>query len=139
MKTEQVKKGAKRFQRRPTFRSIEFKKMVIAEYLSSGLTKEAIQVKYDIKAKSAIATWMRKMGVVDPFAQTPYLSFVKPHYLKKKPPSQPELDNQTLQKKIRELETELADEKLRAEMYARAINIAEKRLHIPILKKYDTK
>lgn len=82
---------------------------------------------------------MRKFGIVDPFAKTPYLGFVKEHHLKKKDPGKLELENKALQKKIRDLESKLTQEKLRAEMYARVIEKAENEMNIPILKKPDTK
>ena len=139
MKKKTIKKAPKAVPAPPTFYDDDFKKMVIAEYLDSNLTKDAIQAKYNIKAKSAITSWMRSFRIVDPFAKTSYLGFIKEHHLKKKQPSQLELENKALQKKIRDLESRLSDEKLRAEMFARAIDIAENELHIPILKKSNTK
>jgi transposase-like protein len=125
--------------RKLTFHDDDFKRKVIAEYLDGDVSKESIQKKYGIKADSAITRWMRKFGIVDPFAKTPYLGFVKEHHLKKKEPTQLELENKALQKKVRDLEGKLSQEQLRAEMYARVIEKAEKELHIPILKKSGTK
>ncbi|MCO5254250.1 MAG: hypothetical protein LC109_02520 [Bacteroidia bacterium] len=129
----------KKQKRTLTFHDDEFKRKVIAEYLDGNASKESIQKKYGIKADSAITRWMRKFGIVDPFAKTPYLGFVKEHHLKKKDPGKLELENKALQKKIRDLEAKLTQEKLRAEMYARVIEKAENEMNIPILKKSDTK
>lgn len=139
MKKKTLKKGIQRAPSAPAFYDDDFKKRVIADYLDSNLSKDAIHAKYGIKANSAVTRWMRKFGIADPFAKTSYLGFVKEHHLKKIQPSPLELENKALQKKIRDLESRLSDEKLRAEMYARAIDIAEKELHIPILKKSSTK
>ena len=139
IKKRKLKKATKKLPSRPVRHDDAFKKMVIADYLDSNLSKDAIHEKYNIKANSAVTRWMRKFGIADPFAKTSYLGFVKEHHLKKKQPSQLELENKALQKKIRDLELKLSDEKLRAEMYARAIDIAENELQIPILKKFNTK
>jgi len=48
-------------------------------------------------------------------------------------------DNDELQKRIKELERQLEDEKLRSEAYARMIEKAEKELKISIRKKTGTK
>lgn len=130
---------AEKPKRKLTFHDDDFKRKVIAEYLDGDASKESIQKKYGIKADSAINRWMKKFGIVDPFAKTPYLGFVKEHHLKKKDPSKQELENKALQKKIRDLEAKLTQEQLRSEMYARVIEKAEKDMNIPILKKLDTK
>jgi transposase len=139
MKKKAPKIETVRKPRKPTFRSDDLKRKIIAEYLDGNVSKQSIQDKYDIKADSAINRWMRNFGIVDPFAKTPYLGFVKEHHLKKKEPSNLELENKALQKKIRDLEARLSQEQLRAEMYARAIELAEKELKTPILKKSNTK
>jgi hypothetical protein len=55
-------------------------------------------------------------------------------------PKKTDLKNDSdLLKKIRELERQLAEEKLRSEAYARIIDKAEKELKIPIRKKPNTK
>lgn len=106
-----------------------FKQKVIQEVLS-GIPKETVRLKYGIKGKSAILNWMRSLGYAegktDPFYSQPMQ----------------EQDNQTpaeLQKKIRQLERALEDEKLRLEAYRRMIDKAEEQLKITIRKKSDTK
>jgi transposase len=44
-----------------------------------------------------------------------------------------------LAKKVKELEKLLDEEKLKSEMFARVIEIAENDMKLPIRKKYDTK
>ena len=119
--------------------SRSFKRKVIEEYLTTGCTKMSLLRKYNIQFKSAIQTWMRILGYPDPspsnqpqklkFGQIIFTSLSR----KKK---QSETD---LEKKIRELERQLEDEKLRSEAYARIIEIAEKEYKIPIRKKPNTR
>jgi hypothetical protein len=114
-----------------------FKKKVIEEYLASGCTKMFLLRKYNIRFKSAIQTWMRILGYTDPHKQPQRLKFgrlIITSLSKRKKQSETEL-----QKKIRELERQLEDEKLRSEVYARIIEKAEKEYKIPITKKPNTR
>ena len=124
-----------------TFYSDEFKKKVITEYLQSDLTKREILDKYEIRANSAIQEWMRKFGITDPYEKKDFIGLPNTNRLKKKKPdlSEVELENYALNKRIQELQKQLSDEKIRAEMYARVIEIAEKDLKLNIRKKLDTK
>lgn len=93
--------------------------------------------KYNIQFKSAIQTWMRILGYTDPHKQPQRFKFgrlIITSLPKKKKQSETELE-----KRIRELEHQLEDEKLRSEAYARIIEIAEKEYKIPIRKKPNTK
>ena len=116
----------------------DFKRKVIEEYLSTGCTKIELQRKYDIRFKSAISTWMQRMGYLENY-KAPSLKFsntkriLLPANDKK---SKKELD---LQKRIEDLERQLEDEKLRSEAFVRIIEKAEKELKIPIRKKPYTK
>jgi hypothetical protein len=93
--------------------------------------------KYNIQFKSAIQTWMRILGYTDTHRQPQKIKFgqitITPLPKKKNLPAN------DLEKKIRELERELQDERLRSEAYARIIEIAEKEYKIPIRKKPNTK
>ena len=113
-----------------------FKKKVIAEYLSTGCSKMVLIRKYNIHFKSAIQTWMRILGYTDPYRPLQNATFggiILTTLPKKK------LTEKEAEKKIRELERQLQDEKLRSEIYARIIEKAEKEYKIPITKKPDTK
>ena len=114
-----------------------FKKKVIEEYLSTGCTKMFLLRKYNIQFKSAIQTWMRILGYTDPHRQPQKLKFGK--IIITSLPKKKKLPETDLQKKIRELERQLEDEKLRSEAYARIIEIAEKEYKIPIRKKPNTR
>ncbi len=119
---------------------LSFKTKVIQEYLTTGCTKMFLLRKYNIQFKSAIQTWMRVLGYNDPRGGPQKFKFVKITFtslLKKK--ENAATDPTDLQKKIRELERQLEDEKLRSEAYARIIEKAEKEFKIPIRKKPGTK
>lgn len=120
---------------------VAFKRKVIEEYLSTGCTKAYLLKKYSIDFKSAIQTWMRILGYTDPNKDFQKPKFGKiiftalPKQIKRKP----DTNIGELQKKVRELERQLEDEKLRSEAYARVIEKAEQELKIPIRKKPNTK
>ncbi|HEX6170741.1 MAG TPA: hypothetical protein VFZ33_13665 [Chitinophagaceae bacterium] len=115
--------------------SEEFKRKVIDEYLSTGVPKMDLLRKYGIKSKSGIQRWMKKFGYTDIYkAVAPTFTFITSPTLIKKLK-----DEHELRKRIKELERQLAEEKLRSEAYVRIIDKAEKELKIPIRKKPNTK
>lgn len=107
-----------------------FKRGVIKEFLA-GATKEELRRKYDIRGKSAILIWMRKLGYAEPAPE--------PEEVLVMAAEQNNLTPAELQKKIKQLERALEDEKLRSEGYRRMIDKAEEQLKINIRKKSDTK
>jgi len=114
-----------------------FKRKVIDEYLAGGISKMDLLRKYNIRTKSGIQRWMKKFGYTDVYKSTEikFTSITSADLAKKI-----DLKNDSdLLKKIRELERQLAEEKLRSEAYARIIDKAEKELKIPIRKKPNTK
>jgi hypothetical protein len=116
-----------------------FKRQVIEEYLSSGCSKLELQRKYNIRFKSAICTWMKRMGYADPYPvdRRKFEPITLPTLAKQsKPVNRRE---EELLAKIQQLERQLEDEKLRSELYCRIIDKAEKELKIPIRKKPNTK
>lgn len=114
-----------------------FKRMVIEEYLSTNCSKMELLRKYNIHFKSAIQTWMRKLGYED-IHRSKRVKFDRPILL---PLSMDDTNQspQELQRIIKELEQQLQDEKLRSEAYSRVIVKAEKELKISIRKKHNTK
>lgn len=118
--------------------SEEFKRKVIEEYLKGYLSKVDLLRKYDIKFRSAIQTWMKKLDYIDPYVKTEYVSSeipILPVKKKKLLKDTPE----SLSQRIKELETKLVDEQLRSEAYLKIIEIAERDLKINIRKKSSTK
>jgi len=118
-----------------------FKHSVIKEYLITGLSKQTIQRKYDIKFKSAIVAWMKQYGYLDIHQKVSILRSSNQLELAKKhnPEHTSSKDDQSLKKRIKELEKQLEDEKIRTEMLSRMIDLAENELKVPIRKKSNTK
>jgi transposase-like protein len=120
----------------------EFKRKVIEDYLSSGMTKRFILSKYGIKYSSALQMWMRQLGYKDKYQRVSY--FELKNYIElaakfSKQATKPSADPEGLARRIRELEQRLEDEQLRSEAYRRMIEIAEKDLKISIRKKSGTR
>ncbi len=112
-----------------------FKRKVIEDYLETGTPKERLLVKYGIAYKGAFQAWMPKLGYVD-IRRLPKPAQELAAYTLMKPRK----DNaEMLQRRIKELERELEDEKLRSEAYARLIELAEREQGISIRKKDNTK
>ena len=117
--------------------SEDFKRMVIYEYLAGGVSQGALLRKYSIGAKSAIPRWMKRFGYTeaDKSQDTNFTELIPADLAKKKE----DPTNSELLKRIKELERQLQDEKLRSELYSRIIDKAEKELKIPIRKKPNSK
>lgn len=111
---------------------VAFKRKVIEEYLGTGCSKMSLLSKYNIAFKSALQTWMRILGYTDP-----YQGIERPKFGDLIFTSVPKGKNTSkgkLEDKIRDLERQLEDEKLRSEAYARIIDKVEKDFKIPIRK-----
>ena len=135
-----MKKEEKKRSHPPTAFTDDFKRKIISEYLDTDFTKREILDRYEIRSNSAIQSWMRKFGIEDPYGKKEYLGIVKSRALKPKPePTELELQNKALEKRIRDLENQLLHEKIRTEMLSRVIDIAENDLKLDIRKKSDTK
>jgi transposase-like protein len=114
-----------------------FKRKLIQEYLETGCCKMDLIRKYNIHFKSAIQTWMRRLGYADSH-RSKKIKFGR--IITSQVANTTSLDGSTdLQKKIRQLERQLEDEKLRVEAYQRIIEKAEQELKISIRKKPNTK
>lgn len=119
------------------FYSESFKKMVVQEYLAGGVSQGELLRKYKIGGKSSIPKWMKRFGYTeaDRSQEANFTGLISPDLAKK----QEQLSNSDLLKRIKDLERQLEDEKIRSEAYARIIDKAEKELKIPIRKKPNTK
>jgi len=122
-----------------------FRRKVIEEYLNSDASKMSLLRKYDIRIKSGIQRWMKLYGYKEkPYSckekQPAVLTFTSTSsYALVRKMNTGKASKKELEEKIRELERQLQDEKLRAEAYARMIDKAEKELKIPIRKKSNTR
>lgn len=116
--------------------SEEFKKHVCNEYLSGQLNKNELARKHSIGGKGyRITLWLRKFGFEDSPVNNG--SIYLDNDLKQE--TKEEKNSIELQKKVKELEKELEDKRLQAEMYSKMIEIAEAELGISIRKKSNTK
>jgi len=120
--------------------SLQFKHSVIEEYLRTGHSKIFLEKKHDIKIKSGIHRWMQQLGYEDIHQKAGYLgkTIIPPLAAKRIKKEVCDTD-QVLESRIKELERLLEDEQLRSEAYERIIDLAEKKFHIPIRKKPNTK
>ena len=96
-----------------------FKRAIVAEYERGILNKDQIQAKYGIRGNSRVLEWCRKYG--------------KLHYPKSCAPGRPMKDPH--KQRIKELEKQLEDARLKVLAYEKLISIAEKEEGISILKK----
>jgi transposase len=102
--------------------SENFKRQVIREVMTGQISKEEARRRYNIKGKTAILNWIRKFDIPNPIIMSDH-----------------ELNEKELLAKIKRLEQELEDAKLKAEGYSKMIDIAERELKISIRKKSNTK
>ena len=134
MKEEKVK--VKRT--RPTHYSDEFKRGIIEEYLSTGVSKCQIQRKYGLKRHSTIHSWMKMLNYSDSFEKGCKLESINQLALAKKSDSK-SASMPELEAKIKLLEKQLEDERLKSEFYNRMIDLAERTYKIPVRKNSGTK
>lgn len=100
-----------------------FKRAVVGEYERGLLNKDQVQAKYGIKGNSRVLEWCRKYG--------------KLHYPKAGSLGRQMKDPQ--KQRIKDLEKQLADAKLKLIAYEQLIEIAEQEEGISILKKDEAK
>jgi len=99
--------------------SLDFKLQVLEEVREGLLSRGAISRKYGIKGNSTITKWMCM------FEDKGYA--LKP------------ADQEKLKRRIRELEKQLEEEKLRRVVAETTIEVAEKEFKISLRKKSDSK
>ncbi len=106
---------------------------VVREYESTSGSKAYLKRKYGLSGITLINYWLKRYG------HNAYLSGHQtfPAMPTEKPEDSAEV--QKLKQRIRQLERELEDAKLRSEAYSLMIRKAEEELKIPIRKKYSTK
>jgi transposase len=108
--------------------SESFKFGVIARVVSGQLTKQQAQRKYGIGGKSTILEWMRSYGYgTDPQPHSPMAKS-----------SDKSRDSDPKTKRIKSLEKQLENERIRSEFYKTMIDVAERELGISIRKKSNT-
>ena len=117
-----------------------YKRQIIEEYLLTGIPKLHLQRKYGIRFKSAISTWMKKLGYADIYLNKPNLDNINVIELSRKPKDENKvLSDQAFELQIKLLKRQLEDERLRSEMLNRMVDLAEKTYKIPVRKNFNTK
>lgn len=111
---------------------------MIKEYLETDQTKVEIWRKYTgyQDEHGALLKWMRMYGYIDDEIKRKPIFAQKSSYM---PESDDQLDKVQLLARIKQLEKDLQDARLKEEGYRTMIEIAEKTFKIPIVKKSDTK
>lgn len=117
---------SKRKKPQPSY-SDSFKLGVVMRVANGQLTKDQARIDYKIGGKSTILEWMRKFGYCSETTMD-------------KPMAKPDgkSESEQLKKKVRQLEKQLQNERIRSEFYRTMIDVAERELGISIRKKSDT-
>lgn len=111
----------------------DFKLKVVQEYLSTSTSQKELMEKYKIRGPNTIKLWMRKFDLQLPSQQQIELQRMMSKE-KEKTPYERELEA-----KVKQLEHQLEDEKLRTLALSTMIDLAEKEFKIPIRKKSGAK
>lgn len=112
--------------------TVEFKKAVVRNYYESGLSKTLITDKWGLYNISILNRWLKDFPVDEKLVTLRQETI---NQMEKAQNESPE----ALAKRIKELESELAYQKLRAHAFEKMIEIAEQEEGISILKKGGAK
>lgn len=117
------------------------RRSIIEEYLQSNETKNSVWKKYTGQEleKSQLLRWMRQLGYISNEKRNVHVKLPAEHNFVNKDLNKESASTIELTNKIKELEKELFEARLKAEGYQLMIDIAEKDLKIPIRKKSNTK
>ena len=113
-----------------------YKLQVCKEFVSTGVSKSYLRRKYKIAGRASIDNWLRKFGfeTYNPAVQG-LLQAEQNLAMQNKERESVE----DLKKRIKALERELEDARLKERAANLSIEIAEKQLNIQIRKKFNTK
>lgn len=108
---------------------------IIEEYLSGEETKTSLWRGHtgQEKERGGLLRWMRQLGY---FGKNEVENVIP---LIPMPSQKPKRTKEELERRIKELESQLQDSQLKEEAYRRMIDVAEKDLKISIRKKPNTK
>lgn len=120
--------------KKPSFYSDEFKLRVVCDVIEGKYSKEEARRIHNIKGKSAVLNWMRKLNG-NGNANFPKLTLnmiPNTEVFKMK-----ELSREA--QRIKELEEQLNKERLRADLWKKMVEIAEEKFDLDIQKKFGAK
>ena len=120
------------------------KRVIIEDYLQSGLTKQAIWKKYVgyEEEHGSLLRWMRKLGYIHDSKQKDAIFVFEKASMNKPPKSKDSnsfSEHTRLEQRILELEKQLQESELKTLAYQTMIDVAERELNISIKKKFNTK
>jgi transposase-like protein len=125
-----------RERRTPILYPESYKLQVCKEYLETGASKTYLRQKYKIAGRASIDYWLRKFGFETKSPTTQGLIQAEQTLAMQNK----ELESvEDLKKRIKALERELEDARLKERAANLTIEIAEKQLNIQIRKKFNTK
>jgi len=118
--------------------SLSERHQIIKEYLTGRFTKQEIWMKYtgQLEEHGQLLRWMRMYGYVDNEIKRKPIFTQTSSFMAE---SDDHLDKNQLLARIKQLEKDLQNAKLKEEGYRTMIEIAEKTFKIPITKKSGTK
>ena len=122
----------------------EEKRMIIEDYLQSGLSKKAIWEKYtgSQSEHGLILYWMYKYGYISDHKEKSVTFTPKNRTMSSKNQKQEsvsDFEHLQLQKRIIDLEKQLQESEMKSIAWQTMIEIAERELNISIKKKFNTK
>jgi transposase-like protein len=126
----------RRKRRTPVIYPDSYKLQVCKEYLEKGVSKNYLRQKYKIAGRASIDYWLRKFGFETKNPTTLGLIQAE-HTLAMQNKEEESVED--LKKRIKTLERELEDARLKERAANLTIEIAEKQLNIQIRKKFNTK
>lgn len=116
----------KRIKRTQRDYNLGFKLAVVAQVESGAMTYKQAQTVYGIQGRSTVLKWLRKHGSLD--WKVPAKHFMSNPKIKETPAQ-----------KIKRLEKQLSDERLKNEVLSRMIDIADQQYGTALRKKYLAK
>ena len=124
--------------------SEEEKRMIIEDYLQSGLSKREIWEKYtgSPSEHGLILYWMYKYGYISDHKEKSVIFTPKNRTMNQehhKQASVSEFEHLQLKRRILELEKQLQESEMKSIAWQTMIEIAERELNISIKKKFNTK
>ena len=108
--------------------SLAFKLAVVEQVEKGEMTYKQAQDKYGIQGCSTVLVWLRKHGRLNWSVGTP--KFLKQGVVMNRPKTE-----QTPEQRIKELEQQLADTKLKADFFEAVVNVLENDYGVRLSKK----
>jgi transposase-like protein len=123
------KQSSRRAEAQKLFYTEEFKQKIISEVLNGKLTKHQASKLYGIKGNSTILYWIRQSQGLDPMKERgkPLANFAD---MKKN------ITDKKLEEELKETKELLRVAELRADVWQKAVEIAEEKFNIEIVKKF---